>query len=368
MDLMTNVTSVSALKNKYRNFSVPSHRINVEGKDIKEKLNADISHLSVELTAEYEASGATFTVVNQYQEDQTDFDSKGVYKELQLGAKVEIMLGYISVETVFTGLITEVEYNFNGDSSPSITVSCMDAKCLLMKIQRLEVRKEKKVSQVVTALLSEQPISEYISGKDVSLTTPEVSVIQLNMESDYNFIVKQAQYFGCEFFIIAGKAYFRNKASMTSPIFTISPNDGGMLSAKLSLRGAGLVDTLEVVGINPENDQAITVSNKLPGKFSEGSTAKKMLSKTQRTYFDSNVTSVDDAKKRAAILSDSIARDFGVLEVNSVGNPEIVPGRFIKVEGLSKTAKQSYYITKVLHEYDSEMGFTTNFEGRVMSL
>ncbi len=368
MDLMTNVTDISSLKRKYRNFTTPSYRIMVEGKDMKEKLGAGIGALEIELTVGYEASGASFTVVEQYDAENSNFDKKGAYKQLQLGAKVEIELGYITTIPVFTGLITEISYNFDGESPPVITISCMDAKCLLMKIQRLEIRKEKKISQVVTALLSEQPISEYLTGKEISLTTPETAAIQLNMESDYNFIVKQAQYFGCEFFVVAGKAYFRTKATMTSPIFTLKAGEGSILSVNISLRGAGLVENLEVVGINPENDQPITSVSKLPGKFSEGSSAKKMLSKTQRTYFDSNITSVEDAKKRAEILSDSIARDFGVLQLSCAGNPEIVPGRFIKLDGLMDIAKTTFYINKVNHNYTEEDGFITTFEGGLKSL
>ncbi len=368
MDLMKNVTDISSLKGKYRNFTTPSYRVMVEGKDMKEKLNAGIGALEVELTAGYEASGANFTVVEQYEHKNSNYNTKGAYKQLQIGAKVEIELGYITTIPVFVGIITDVTYNFSDDSPPEIMVTCMDAKCLLMKIQRLEIRKEKKISQVVTALLAEQPISGYLAGKEVTLTTPEVSAIQLSMESDYNFIVKQAQYFGCEFFIIAGKAYFRSKATLTSPIFTIKTGEGGILSASLSLRGAGLVENLEVVGINPENDQPITSKIKLPGKFSEGSTAQKMLSNTQRTYFDSNINSVAEAKKRAEILAESIARDFGVLNLSCVGNPEIIPGRFIKVDGIMDAAKKSFYITKVVHTYSEESGFITSFEGGLKSL
>ncbi len=368
MDLMKNVTDISSLKRKYRNFTTPSYRIMLDGKDMKEKFGAGVGALDVELTAGYEASGASFTVVEQYDPKNSNFSTKGPFKQLQLGTKVEIELGYITTIPVFTGLITEISYNFDGDSPPEINVTCMDAKCLLMKIQRLEIRKEKKISQVVTALLGEQPISGYLKGKEINLTTPEVAAIQLNMESDYNFIIKQAQYFGCEFFIIAGKAYFRSKATMTSPIFTMKSGEGGVLTANLSLRGSGLVETLEVVGINPENDQAISSKAKLSGKFSTGSTAKKMLSKTQRTYFDSNVTSAEDAKKRVEVLTESIARDFGVLQLSCVGNPEIVPGRFIKLEGLMDLAKKSFYITKVSHSYTEESGFITSLEGGLKTL
>ncbi len=367
MDLMTNVTDYASLNKKYRGFTTPSYRILIDGTDIKEKLGAGINSLEVELTNGYEASGASFTVVEQYEQINTNFDTKGAFKQLQLGAKVVIELGYFTNIPVFEGIITEVSYDFDEDSSPTISVGCMDAKCLLMKVQRLEIRKEKKMSQVITAIFGEQPISGYLSGKEINLTSPDQSVIQMNMESDYNFIVKQAQYYGCEFFIIAGKAYFRSTVTVSAPIMTLQPGDG-LRQARLSFQGSGLVNELEVVGINPQNDQSVSGKSKLAGKFSAGSTAKKMLSGTKRTYFDSGVTSVADAKKRADILADSIVKDFGLLEATSVGNPEIVPGRFIKIDGLMDDAKKNFYIGKVRHRYNASVGYITEFEGGIKSL
>ncbi len=364
---MTNVTDYASLQKKYRNFTTPSYRVLVDGKDLREKFDTGISFLEVELSNGYEASGASFTVVDKYELKNTNFEPK-IYKQLQIGAKVDIELGYFTNEPVFSGIITELTYDFDGGvSSPTINVVCMDAKCLLMKVQRLEVRQEKKISAVITALFGESPISGYLSGKKITLTTPEVSTIQMNMESDYGFIVKQAQYFGCEFFIIAGEVHFRSEATVTAPILTLSPGNG-LRNARLSLQGAGLVQNIEVVGIDPQKDAAVSGKNKLTGKFSAGSTAKKMLSATQRTYFDSNVTSAADAKKRAQILADSITKDFGTISGTSIGLPELVPGRFVKIDGVMDDTNKSVYLQKVRHTYTLDGGFSTEFEGSIKTL
>ena len=133
-------------------------------------------------------------MVGQYDYEQTDFSKQGAAKVLQLGAKVEVELGYIRTETVFSGLVAEVRYEFEEDDAPCIHVECMDAKCLLMKMQRLEIRSEKKIAPVVNALLGQQPVSSYLTGRTVQLTEAEKEPLQFHMDSDYDFLVRQAQY------------------------------------------------------------------------------------------------------------------------------------------------------------------------------
>lgn len=366
MDLMTASTTRFLLEKKYRGFQAPTVRIKVDGIEIVEKLGAGISDVSVDLTSEYAASGCSFDVVGEYKPAQTNFRSGGAAKLLQIGAKVEVELGYVTTETVFYGLIAEVSYSFERDSAPVIHVECMDAKCLLMKSQRLEIRSEKKVAQLVRTLLGQQPVSSYLKGKEVILRETNREPLQFNMESDYDFIVRQAQYLGCEFFIVAGKAYFRTAPLLSAPIMTMSP-DAGLMSATFSLRGAPLVKKVKVVGIDPESDREVSGTASAGGKFGKGAGASRMLSSTERTYFDPSANSAAQASSRAKILMKGIENQFGCLECRCVGLPEIVPGRYIRISGLMSEAKKSFYITGVRHTMGID-GYTTSFEARVDSL
>ena len=123
-------------------------RVLVDGVDIGERMRAKFACVTADLTAGYAASGASFDVIGEYDYEKTDFAPAGAARVLQLGAKVEVQLGYIRTETVFVGLIAQVCYEFEEDDAPCIHVECMDAKCLLMKIQRLEIRSEKKLAAV----------------------------------------------------------------------------------------------------------------------------------------------------------------------------------------------------------------------------
>jgi phage protein D len=46
-----------------------------------------------------------------------------------------------------------------------------------------------------------------------------------------------------------------------------------------------------------------------------------------------------------------------------VGIPDLVPGRFIAVDGLGVPVDNNFYLTTVTHDFSSEEGFTTKIEG-----
>lgn len=367
MDLMLQSASYALLKKKYRDFAAPTVRILVEGVDLTERYRTALGNITVELTSEYPASGCGFDVMGEYRPADTDFDGKGPLRLLELGAKVEVKLGYIATETVFFGLVTDLRYQFDAEEPPVLHVECMDAKCLLMKTQRLELFREKKIDQAVRALLGEQPVGGYLKGKQVDPIPGEVKLLAAGMETSYDFIVRQARYAGCEFFLLAGKAYFRKKPAAGQPVMTVSPGEA-LLSGSLSLRGAHLVQKVRVVGIDPNTDKEFSGTAASRGKFGKGAAPARMLSGSERVYLDTGAVSAAQAQQRAKALLGSIEQEFGTLECRCLGIPEIVPGRMIRVKGLSEQADGSFYVTGVRHAFDETDGFTTTFEARIDSL
>lgn len=361
MDLMTQTTTYAQLKQKYRGFGAPTAKILVDGVDLAEKYKTLMSLVEVELTCDYPASGASFEIIGEYQPDQTDFNSSGAFRQIELGAKVEIRLGYIATETVFSGLITEIRYEFTQEAEPCIHVGCMDAKCLLMKSQRLEICKEKKLTQAVTALLSAQPVAAYLSGKKIETPGGEEEPIAIHMQSDYDFIVRQAQHTGSEFFLFCGTAYFRPQPSSGQPLMTLK-RDELILEATLSLRGEDLVKEVRVVGHEGEAGTA-----RSSGSFGKGAGPKRMLADTQRVYLDARAVSQASAQQKAKALMQAIQNQFGLLECTCTGLPELVPGRLVRISGLMGRAEGAFYIVNVRHRIGQD-GFTTTFEARINSL
>ncbi len=368
MDLMKGSTTYAQLAKKYYGFRAPSVEVLVDGTQLVKQLSCTVDDVSVDLTCGYEASGASFNIKNQYVQNQTKFDAKGCYSKVQLGAKVEIKLGHVKTEKVFSGYISTVEYVFGDeDDKPYIHVECVDVKCLLMKFQRVEVRAEKDVSKLVTALLGESPVGSYLDGKEIKFTQSQKQLrLQMDMKSDYDYIVELAQYMGCEFFIICGKAYFREKPASASAVMTLSPR-AGIRRAQMSLRGESLVNKVSVVTIDPATDKLVSGSATISGKFGKGSGPKKMMGSSERTYIDPLSISAKEAADRAKIIMGGLREKFGSIEIETVGIPELVPGRDVKVSGLMPDAEQTFYITAVHHSVGPD-GYVTTTEARIDTL
>lgn len=365
MDLMNTTTNFKSLVKKYDNFSAPAVEIAVGSTKLMTGKDLDISSVEIELTSGYEASGCSFVISSAYDIEKTNF-SKDV-SSIQIGEKVEVFIGYVRKESVFEGYINQVDYIYGIDSEEfEIRVECMDAKGLLMKNRRLEFFAEKSADAVVKKILSDSPVSRYLSGKEIDTCPKDDVPLRSHMMTDYEVIVEQASKNGYEFFIIQGKAYFRKKQKNKSTLIKLSPKDG-IIGAKLSLSGQQLVKKIEVRSIDEESGKQIKGIANVSGKFSQSSSGNMMLGTSTQVFYEPGVKDADEAKKRANARAEAIADHFGELECECVGIPELVPGRFISVEQLSTQANRKYYVRYVRHEIN-ETGYRTYFKAGVSSL
>ena len=365
MDLMGATASFAALAKKYDNFSAPAVEITVGSTKLMSGKDLDIVQLEMELTCGYEASGCVFVIAGAYDVGKTDFS--GDISSVQIGEKVEIAVGYIRTESIFKGYINQIDYYYGiGDEDFQIRVECMDAKGLLMKTRRLEFFTEKSADAVVKKILSESPVSSYLTGKEIDTCPKEDIPLRSHMMTDYDLVVEQASKQGYEFFILQGKAYFRKKEKVTSVLMKLSPQNG-ILGARFVLSGQSLVKKIEVRSIDEENGKQIKGEAAISGKFSKGSSGNMLLGVSRQIYYEPGVKDAAQAKARAKARIDAAADQFGELECECVGIPELSPGRFVEVEKLSSQADRKYYVRYVRHVID-ENGYRTFFKAGVSSL
>lgn len=365
MNLMSATTSFASLAKKYDNFSAPAVEITVGSTKLMAGKDLDITELDMELTCGYEASGCVFVIAGAYDVEKTDY-SKDI-SCIQIGEKVEIAVGYVRTESVFNGYINQIDYYYGlGDEDFQIRVECIDVKGLLMKNRRLEFFTEKSADAIVKKILSESPVSSYLSGKEVDTCPKEEVPFRSHMMTDYEVIVEQASKQGYEFFILQGKAYFRKKEKVTSVLMKLSPQNG-ILGAKFSVSGQHLVKKIEVRSIDENNGKQIKGEASITGKFSSGASGNKMLGTSRQVFYEPGVKDAAEAKARAKARMDAVADQFGELECECVGIPELAPGRFVQLEKLSSQANRKYYVRYVRHVID-ENGYRTYFKAGVSSL
>ena len=185
-------------------------------------------------------------------------------------------------------------------------------------------------------------------------------------ESDYEFVVRIAKKLGYEFFVSQETLYFRKKRIKTDPIMTISHKDV-IIDLEANFNISGVVNSVEIRSLDDKTGEMITATAKASASYSNSSSASKIVSKAEKVIIDPTVASDSEAKTRADAELDNLSWRFGTFLIKTIGIPEIIPGRFIKIDGLSSDVNKKVYIVKVIHTINSD-GFKTNLEAKLDSL
>jgi phage protein D len=354
-DLMTATAKYTLLENKYGNFMVPAFKIKANGMDIISKNDLTVPEIVITLSLE-SAGMAVIKVADCYNVEKHSFDKKikGLFK---LGTVMEIEIGYLSDTTaVFKGYVAGFGAEF-GDT-PILVVKLMDARKLMMTGGvRNQLYEDKNYSDIFKKVMGRYSklCSVVADATSDKLTSP----VSQNT-SDYNFVRNELLKKGKserEFFVLYDKAYFRKPYKNKTPIMSVT---FGRELLRLSTMADYLDTEIQVIGFDPVKSQSI--SSKQKAKSPESQTS--VLSPAQQQFFiDPDADSEEKAKIRAASIADKMKMKSCFAEGELIGLPEIVPGRFLKVEDVDDTVDKSYYLDEVVH-YVTETSFRTTFEAR----
>lgn len=352
-DLMTGKSTFSELHQKYGNFLTPAIAIAVDDKDIVSKLQLAVDEVSVDLTLE-EAASCSFTVVNAYDGKNRQFRSNAT-DLLIPGAVVKVSLGYASnLTVVFVGYISEVSVSFQ--ESPTISVTAMDLRRLMMDGgETFIVHPEKSYSDAFLAVMKRY--DKLILQKEVDATPTEFEQIS-QRNNDYDFVTKHlAKRGNREFFVLAGKVYFREPQKVSGAIVTLEWGHSLLSFTRNSLYQD---ITVKVVGYDEENKEPLLGEANVKSKDKQ----KQAIPEAQSTLKPApSLTDLKAASAAAKKEAESRQQRAQGGRGSCIGLPEIVPGRYIKLTKLDSALDKTYYISKVQHSFGSD-GFTTQFEIR----
>ncbi len=354
-DLMTATAKYTSLENKYGNFIVPAVKIKSNGSDIVSKNDLTVIELTVTLSIET-AGMAVIKIADTYNVEKHSFDSK-VKKLFKLGTIMEIELGYLSETTaVFKGYVAGLGAEFEND--PTLVVKLMDARKLMMTSGvRKQLYEDKNYSDIFKKVVGRY---SKLCSIEADATTDNLKAPVSQSTSDYNFVRNELLKKGKserEFFILYDKAYFRKPCKNKTPIMSVT---FGRELTRLSTMAEYLDTEIEVIGYDPQN--AKSISSKQNVKTSESQTS--VLSPAQQQFFiDPDADSEEKAKIRASAIAEKMKMNSCFAEGELIGLPEIVPGRFLKVEETDDLVDKSYYLSEVTHYY-TESTFKTMFEAK----
>lgn len=348
-DLMKDTYTFNKLMKDYGNFMVPVARIEINGTDIISSVKLKVSNIDVSLGIDV-ASTVSFTVNDIFDLKSRTVNSKAK-SFLKLGNIVQVRLGYGSkVKSVFYGYIVDMTTEFT--ESPSIHVTAIDIISLLMKRKRENYTYQvKNYSDVIKQMLSEYPKCYRkikVDKTDDSLSIP------IQSGSDFDYIKKVICLLtNKQFIVFDGNLYLRDFDEVSKPIMELKWGES-FLSFTERKR---MVNTkFTVIGIEEGTKKEISASK---AAMSDSIAALFKSKPMESVINDPKIKDVEHAKAKAAFLAEQQLLKSKSGNGKTIGLPEIVPGRYIKISNIGSS--NTYYIKSVRHSI-SDGGFLTNFE------
>lgn len=375
----------NTLKTKYDSFQHPIVVVKLDGKDLSQNTAGIIvTDIEVDLTSGYEASVASFTLYNTFDQDNSKFRIDDVKQYILLGSSVEIGLGYEKqARVVFCGFISKVNFVYEAGEMPGIRITAMDVKGIMMANNYSKQLTATNYGDAVKEILGKNAyqsmtnqqiikslvISDTPDKPQTPQTPPKASdrTVEMVAESDYEFVVKAAKKYNYEFFMECGNVYFRKAKSNDEVVMEIGPAEG-LRSFDVEYDITGLVETVKTRSTDVGKAALIEAKEKFSSSISLGNKAKAYLKNTEKVYLDATITSADEAKARAQSLLEEMSYRFGSLECSCIGMPELLPGKFLKLKGLGYPPENQFYLVRAVHRISEERGYETKLYGKAASI
>ncbi len=356
-ELMALKTTYGDLLKKYANFHVPAYQVKVGETDISVDAGIVIDGLRVDVPLYDSAGSASFSIVNAYKPKENDFDG-AVLEKIKLGSNVEVMLGYgSSLTCVFRGFVAAIGAQFGPSGDPTLSVTCMDVRRMMMEQQFNKSKKNvTNYSLEAKAVLSNEHYACVLPASYIVCDTSQNlnSALIQREEKDYSYVSRLASSINFEFFVVQGYAYFRPQRKEPAPIMTLSWG-AELISFSRELGLRGYVAEIQVSGKVQNGKERAFYKLERPSDPSV-----KPGVGTVKSIVDDSLETNDACRLRAEAELEKLKRDAIVGQCECIGLPEICPGRFIDLQGLSARFNGHYYITGVQHQMGSG-GYTTSF-------
>lgn len=353
-DLMTGKYTYKALKSQYKEFKVPAAKVMVGGSNVIGTNGFHLEYLEVNLSLD-SASSVVCRFSDCYDQKNSNFNSK-VKSKLVLGSKLEIELGYLSsTMSVFEGYIAGVGVNFDEEETIGYEITGLDVRRLMMCDCHYMIHDVKHYSEAFEAVM--KPYKKLCSlTVDATIDNLEMPLSQST--TDYDFVTRELIGRGKadrEFFVLGNKAYFRKPRSNKTPIMTL----GIKMGLRKFWRSALYLDqNIQVVGYDKTGQTQIEEKAQAKSKEKQ---IQALVASGNQVVTAPDISSPKAAKERAESIARNLLCKSQQGSATCVGMPQIVPGRFIKMDDIDDSMNKSYYIIRVKH-ICCEHGFTTDFD------
>lgn len=329
--------------------SVPEVKVKLGGRDVAEELGCGIQKVSVKLSGN-DASQALVELWDCYDIKSHSLAS-GLKSSLELGAKVEVGMGYqSSLTTVFCGYLEAVSLDMTEQDAYILCIKAFDVIKLLKENVRCHIWKGTSHSSVVSEILDDY---SWICGKEVD-STPKLDKEEdwWQTESDFDFIVNEMS--GIynpkhKFYVSDGTAYFKIPKK-ESEAADLEPEDG---ITDFHASWHYLNKNIKVQGISADHEaylgEAEAVGLHVGSSAGQGSVFRVLPQAGTQDGADAVAGSMAGEEKEHAVD----------ISLTVPGLPRLKPGKYLKLSGMDGWVNGTYLIEEAEHVMDQE-GYRTS--------
>ena len=347
------------LGKKYDNFTAPGFEITLGGTALANS-KLIVPRLEVEITSDGGAGGCNFTIEGQWDYGTGKWNNDAE-KLVEVGKSIVIKGGYATKKEIFYGYVDDYSIEFREDGIPAIQVSGLDGLGYLMSLREPIYAGKKKAAAVVKEILNKSVSAGFAKKVTVgNLSGYETPLVKEQVD-DWKFLTLLAQRYGASVFNVDGEMIFDTVVERTSPLLTLEMGRGlEFFQKRVSL--AHQVGKVEIWGrdVNQKSIKGIaenvTVGSGKSAKQLVGAIGKAVL----REYSEF-VRTQAECEKLAKTRLNGIAMGLVSGRGRCIGIPELIPGRYLKIEGAGSKASGTYYLSRVRHIF-ADMGYVTEFE------
>ena len=299
-----------------------------------------------------------------------------------IGKDVEIQMGYRDdsrLTTMIKGVVTSWNINFPQGSPPSLVVSGHDYTYMLKNDKETSrTYRNKKDSEIADEIYDrlKKKLPKKLTDKKIDDSKYENKYL-LQQSSDLAFLHERAGKIGFEFSIKNGIFYFVNPADIRPPtesekedIYSLEWGKN-LISFTPRLNINDQITEVTVKGWDVSGNREIKETadrRDLVTVESDGVLGTDFVRKDKKAVITTQpVESREQAKQLAVAALRQYLYEFLTGKAKTFGLPDLVCGKYVKLNGLGDRFSGFYYITATTHTINDK-GYTTGFDVRKSDL
>jgi Rhs element Vgr protein len=272
------------------------------------------------------------------------------------GKEVEILLGYHNdEEQVFKGIIVKHSIKISSGKTSKIILECSDKNIKMTGQRKFEYFKDKKDSDIMNALITEQ--------KDVETTKKKHDMVIQHNTTDWDFLISRAQANQMVVCTEAGKVLVK-KPTIGSPKVTITYGEN-IIDMDLSIDARTQVKELKTHSWDPDKQEVVTASGKDATELEKHGSLKGKKIAGDLSYIETELHSTAQLDKEelqewadSSIMLSRLSRVRGTIKTQGI---VINPLDTVELKSLGKYYDGKAFVSGVYHE-QREGNWTTEIE------